>query len=192
MPSKKKKTPIISDYIRQQRFLQIRAYLSPTVLDLGCARGNLLDTNFEIKTYVGVDSRPDFLESAKTNHPNQTFHLINLEYETLSTYIAGRFQTIVMTAILEHLHNASYIMRQLPALLEKNGVIVATTPTPLGHKVHAVGARLGLFYREAAAEHHTIFSKKKLYDLVESHRLQVVHYQTFEFGCNQLIVARGI
>ncbi len=185
----KLRKPLLSNYIRQQRYNMIQPYVSGSVLDVGCGQGYLLDAIPSIKHYVGIDNHPLFLEQAKTRYPKHEFYQIDLEYEIIPEPLQNQqFQTIIMLAILEHLTNPKPILQQLKPLLSNNGIIIITTPTPVGHKVHDFGSRLGLFYREAADDHKSIWNKQQIDSICKHTSLKQSIHQTFQFGCNQLSV----
>lgn len=184
-----RRPPLLSGRIQQRRYALALPYITGAVLDIGCGRASLADRLPTGVRYVGVDHNPAFLESARARHPQHQFYPADLEGPGLPREIGDqRFDTVTLMAVLEHLAQPALILNQLAALLAPGGRVVATTPTPLGHQVHALGAQAGLFYREAAADHKSRLDRRGLTALFERAGLRVIHYRQFELGCNQIIV----
>jgi 2-polyprenyl-3-methyl-5-hydroxy-6-metoxy-1,4-benzoquinol methylase len=183
--------PLLSDYIRQRRYQVASQFIAPTsLLDVGCGQAYLADRLPDLERYVGIDVHPLFLDQAAARYPRHQFYQINVEHDRLPAALDGQtFATITLFALLEHLANAQHILALLSGYLAPGGRIIATTPTPWGHRVHSAGAQLGLFYREAADDHKSIFNRSSLAALFAGAGLQVQHYARFELGCNQVIVA---
>ena len=94
-----------------------------------------------------------------------------------------------MLATIEHLGNPDNIYGELKNLLQPNGRIILTTPTPFGNQIHRIGYRLNLFDIEAARDHKIIYNRSKFEQLFAKHGLRILLHQTFQFWCNQLCVA---
>jgi 2-polyprenyl-3-methyl-5-hydroxy-6-metoxy-1,4-benzoquinol methylase len=184
-----RRPPLLSHAIQRRRYAIALPFISGSVLDIGCGRASLAGLLPSGARYIGVDHNLSFLESSRKRHPHHQFYPADLESQILPDQIRGQsFDTITLMAVLEHLAQPTQILNQLGALLNQNGRVVATTPTPLGHRVHALGARLGLFYREAAADHKSRLNKGSLIQLFQAAGLRVSYYRQFEFGCNQLVI----
>jgi SAM-dependent methyltransferase len=89
-----------------------------TVLDLGCGPGDLvarLSGYFADKFYTGVDLNEDFIKVAK----EQTRTLKNcvFNHADLYEFAQGRYDFIILRAVLQHLNNLDRFMSHLPALL---------------------------------------------------------------------------
>jgi hypothetical protein len=74
----------------------------------------------------------------------------------------------------------------VPALKARSKII-ATTPALYGRRVHDIGAKLGIFSKEAAEEHESFLGKSELFCIAEKQGLSVLAYKRFLFGFNQLI-----
>jgi ubiquinone/menaquinone biosynthesis C-methylase UbiE len=164
-------------------------YIAGQILDIGCGQADLAALIGQPAEYVGLDINPSLLAAGDRRFPQHRFYSADLEARLLPPEVAGRrFDTITLIALLEHLAQPARILDQLAALLGPRGRVVATTPTPLGHRVHRLGAQLGLFYREAVEDHKSILDGATLRQLFQRAGLRVAHYRQFELGCNQLIV----
>jgi 2-polyprenyl-3-methyl-5-hydroxy-6-metoxy-1,4-benzoquinol methylase len=182
--------PLLSGYILQRRYREASAFITPTtLLDIGCGHAYLADGMPALERYVGIDLHTEYLAYAAKRYPQHQFYQIDVEHEQLPAALDGAtFEAITLVALLEHLANPQHIIALLTRYLAPTGRIIATTPTPWGHRVHRLGAQLGLFYQEAADDHKTIFDRASLTGLFSGAGLDILHYATFELGCNQLIV----
>jgi len=180
--------PLLSNTIRGRRYAMALPYIAGRVLDIGCGQADLAGLISQGEEYVGIDINPALLASGQQHYPQHRFYTADLEAQLLPEIAQQTFDTVALIALLEHLAQPAGILDQLAALLSPRGRVVATTPTPLGHRVHRLGAQLGLFYREAVEEHKSILDGAMLKRLFQAAGLRVAHYQQFEFGCNQLIV----
>jgi len=152
------KKPVLSHVLQQRRYQLASPYISRTVLDVGCGQATLADYVPEIETYVGIDTHAGLLQLARQLYPQHCFYQIDLDQHTFPIELAGQqFETITMIALLEHLAHPQCAVQQACRLLTPNGYLVVTTPTPLGHRVHYVGASLGLFYQEAVDEYRLVW-----------------------------------
>jgi 2-polyprenyl-3-methyl-5-hydroxy-6-metoxy-1,4-benzoquinol methylase len=179
--------PLLSNTIRGRRYAMALPYIAGRVLDIGCGQADLAAL-MRGEEYVGIDINPALLASGQQRYPQHRFYTADLETQLLPENARQTFDTIALIALLEHLAQPAGILNQLAALLSRGGRVVATTPTPLGHRVHRLGAQFGLFYREAVEEHKSILDGAVLKRLFHAAGLRVARYQQFEFGCNQLIV----
>jgi 2-polyprenyl-3-methyl-5-hydroxy-6-metoxy-1,4-benzoquinol methylase len=153
------------------------------VLDFGCGSGALLDV-LPLKDYVGVDQDMEALLIAKARHPELHFEPNLPEGE--------RFDTIVGLAVIEHLPDPATTLNALRGCLSPSGRIVFTTPARLADRIHAAGARIGLFSAEAHREHQTIFGRRAMAELARSCGLRVTLARRFLLGLNQLFVLEAI
>ncbi|MBC8163223.1 MAG: class I SAM-dependent methyltransferase [Roseiflexaceae bacterium] len=181
--------PLLSNYIRQRRYAVIRPFLSRDLLDIGCGHGQLASL-LPLDRYVGVDLSTPMLAAAQVRFPQHSFHQADLEAGPLPEDCYDQpFGTITLIALLEHLAHPEKVFANLSRALAPGGYLVATTPTPFGHRVHRLGAQAGLFYREAAEDHKSRLDQRALMLLCNQADLRVMRYQQFEWGCNQLLVA---
>jgi len=183
--------PILSYAIQQRRYQAAVPFISRTVLDIGCGQANLPDFVPPLEMYVGLDVHVGCLQLAQKRYPQHQFYQLDLDRQFFpSELLDQRFQTITMMAILEHLAYPLHSVWQAAELLAPSGYLIVTTPTSLSHRVHQIGAYLGLFYREAVDEHKTVLDRDSLSWLFIAVGLEVVVYKKFQFGCNQLIVGK--
>lgn len=175
---------LLSPWLRRRRFAAASPHIRGRVLDVGCGVGALLDALGLEGRYVGVDRDREARALAEARHPGQPF-LDSLPAE-------GPFDTVVALALLEHLEDPVGDLRAWRPLLAPGGRVVLTTPTALADRVHGVGAALGLFSREAHAEHQTLFDGPSLRAAAAEAGLCVALERRFLLGLNQLFVLEAV
>lgn len=180
--------PLLSPYLQTRRFQAVKPYLIGDVLDLGCGRAELLNWLEPEQSYFGVEGEEDRVADLKAMFSEHTFLACDLDLDRLD--IDKQFDTITMIAVIEHLTNPSNLLRQVPELLRKHGRLVITTPSPLGDRIHQVGARLGLFSMIAVEDHSQIYSPVSLSALLSQFEFEIVRFQRFLWGGNQLFVCK--
>ena len=104
--------------------------------------------------------------------------------------VCTKFDTILITAIIEHLNNPKEILLKSKNCLNQNGTIVITTPSRFTEKIHIIGSSLRLLGRDAEEEHHDLFDLKRMKKIVNSVGMKVVIYKKFAFGFNQLFLIK--
>jgi SAM-dependent methyltransferase len=181
--------PLLSGWLRRQRLKSIAPFVNGDVLDLGCGHAPANDLVPAGRRYVGVDVRSVFASAVEQCRPGAEFYVRDLERDALD--LPGRFDTILMIAIVEHLADPNRVLGQLPGYLAPGGRLLLTTPTPLGHLIHRTGAALGLFYRVAAQEHKSIFTAETLGQQLAKSGLCVADYGQFLLGGNQWFVCKA-
>jgi 2-polyprenyl-3-methyl-5-hydroxy-6-metoxy-1,4-benzoquinol methylase len=179
---------MLSGFLQEQRFQAVIPHLQGSILDLGCGLANLTRYLKPGQPYVGVEGPPEFLEWLTAHRPEYRFYQCNLDQDILT--LNEQFDTITMIAVIEHLKQPAWILRQIPGVSKPGGRLVITTPSPMGDRIHRFGARLGLFSQEAVEEHHSIFSPKKMRAVLTQNGLELISYRRLLFGGNQLFIVR--
>lgn len=180
--------PRLSGYLTHMRMERVVPYVRGDVLDIGCQTGQLRGRAAErVNRYVGIDVSDQALDQARLAHPDCEFRKLNIDDEALD--YDSVFDTIVMSALIEHVFNLKLLGMGLARALRPGGRVVLTTPTPFGNDfVHRLGARLGVFARSAADDHIVIFNRKRLDIFAREVGLQLVEHRFFQLGCNQLAI----
>jgi SAM-dependent methyltransferase len=178
--------PLLSPFLQRQRFHAIHPYLFGDILDLGCGHAEVTQLLEEAQSYIGIEQDVNLISWLEENFPSRKFYQRDLDCEDLD--IPGRFDTILMVALIEHLRNPERLLSQLPGYLKDEGKLVITTPTPFGDRIHRIGARLGFFSMIAVRDHETIYTKTKLRSLLEKNGFALIHHRSFLIGGNQLFV----
>lgn len=180
---------LLTGYLWRQRLTKVRPYLKGRVLDIGCGHAQLIRALSPQQSYTGVEVQADVVERLQAQYPFHRFIAADLN-QGCPALSNGAYDTIVMLAVIEHLHNPETLLDQLGPALADDGRMAITTPTPLGDRILHIGRYIGLFNRERVEEHEKLYNKGELMRLLSEHRFAVEHYATFEFGLNQLVVAR--
>lgn len=188
MQSKGQITGVLSPVLENYRIQQIIHEVSgKRILDYGCGQGKMAE-NLSFTRYVGVDLNKEVIVSAKKNHRNQ-INAFFYDTDEFSNNLE-KFDTIILSAVIEHFDNPKSYLIDLRRRLEKGGEIIITTPSSVGNRILHFGSLFRLFSKEALDEHNVIFSKKDFYTLVPILEMSIIKYKTFEFGLNQLVVFR--
>jgi len=178
---------LLSKFIRKVRTSKIAPYINGSVLDLGCGDAVVLRLfSQKIKTYYGVEYDCQRIEKLKRSFPQHNFSCADLDEGSFAFSL--KFDAILLLAVIEHVFNQKHLFNQILKNLKSDGVIIITTPTPLGDLVHRIGAKLGLFARSADDHHITIYNKRRFKVLADYFNLKIITYKRFALGCNQLVV----
>lgn len=180
--------PLLTPFLMQQRRKAILPYVHGDILDLGCGLAQVSQAVQAGQRYIGIENREEFVTWLRRRYPQHTFLQRDLEQETID--LEHHFDTVIMGAIIEHLKRPGFLLRQIPGCLKPGGRLVITTPTPLGDKIHRLGARLGLFSMDAVEEHQKIYDRGTLAGLLAQYDFSATHYQHFLLGGNQLLVCQ--
>ncbi|MBN1456612.1 MAG: class I SAM-dependent methyltransferase [Sedimentisphaerales bacterium] len=178
---------LLSKHIRMVRINKTSPYVKGSVLDLGCGDAIVLKIfGDKIERYCGVEYDQKRVERLKAENPEHEFICRDLEEDPLGLDIS--FDTIFLTAVIEHIFNQKHLMQEILKSLKPDGKIIITTPTLFGDMVHRIGSKVGLFASSADDHHIIIYSRKRFEVLAKAFGLKILSYQTFEFRCNQLVV----
>lgn len=179
---------LLSRYLAEKRFAMISPYINGDVLDVGCQEGQLKQkAGTPIKSYTGIDVSEEAIARARTAHPDASFQVFDIDKAPLP--FTDAFDTIILSALIEHVFNLRTLGEGLAQALRSGGRIVLTTPTPFGNDfIHRIGSGLGLFSKAAVEDHIVIFNKKRCDIFAREFGLRVKEHRLFQFGCNQLAV----
>ncbi len=177
-------TGFLSPFLRRRRLAAVSQHLHGRVLDYGCGVGYLANL-VPPDLYVGVDIDLDSIKIARVHHPQHCFHVVEENADH------GVFDTLVAAAVIEHLPAPEDVLKSWAGMLAPGGRIVLTTPDPHLEWVHELGAKLGLFSKEADDEHVTRIEKSALNEFCKTTGLKLIDYRRFLLGANQLAVLQA-
>ena len=183
---------LFSPFLRKQRYEAALPHIKGDVLDLGCGITALpeflANRKIRINSYTGIDVSEDAVRQSRSAFPQHRFYALNLEQDNLPQ--ADKFDTILMLAVIEHIKNPKNALAQCLQHLKDGGLLVITTPTPLGNTIHRLGSKINLTSKEAAEEHCNIYSEQALKALMESSGFETVRYKKLELCLNQSIACK--
>ena len=172
---------LLSPFLQSRRIAAAAPYVRGSVLDVGCGASGELARRCSPETYLGLDIDPAKVARAAARMPEFRF--------TTEWPVAKRFDTVAGLAVIEHLPEPGDFLERLAVSVEPGGGrVVLTTPAPRYAFVHAAGAAMGVFSREAAAEHQELLDRRAISLLAQQVGLRVTVARSFLFGANQLFV----
>jgi 2-polyprenyl-3-methyl-5-hydroxy-6-metoxy-1,4-benzoquinol methylase len=138
-----------------------------------------------------VDSNPVIVSNMTRLYPDRRF--INRDVTEQVDELEGeRFDTVVSLAVIEHLLEPEKLLENARRHLGDGGLLVITTPTPFGEKVHRLLERLSLAHPGIGERHHSVLTRKELGEIAGNTGFRVREHRLFEAGCNQLLVAERV
>ncbi len=179
---------LLSRFIANQRYSKIEPYIRGNLLDLGCNNAQILQKHrYRITHYVGIERSPGHVAALSNKYPEAHFIQRDLDCDRLE--LDKKFDCILMIALIEHLFNQKFIMEEVSQSLTPGGIVVITTPTPLGNDiVHRLGSYLGLFAKSAIDDHIIIYNRHRFKILAREVNLRVKKHIYFQMYCNQLTI----
>lgn len=180
---------LLSKYLQKKRLIEVmyRIYQVKKkkidLLDFGCGDCFLLKYLDNTKyNYTGYDINNVLLEEIRNRDKK-----INLTNKIDN----GKYDVIVLSAVIEHLSDPMKTVSKLKLnLRDSNSIIIITTPNKYFDFIHEIGAKLGFFSKEAAEEHHIMFSKNDLFNFAKKINFEVIFFKYFLFYANQILVIK--
>lgn len=180
---------LLSPWLRRARLAAVRDRLAGRVLDYGCGVGELA-RSVAPERYLGVDVDPASVASAAARFPRHRFATVDPGGAWLDSLENARFDTLVLLAVLEHVPEPASLLRRLARHLDPDGRILITAPAPSLEWAHRLGARAGLFSREASEEHASAIDLPRLGPIAQAAGIELLEHRRFLMGANQLFVLR--
>lgn len=144
-----------------------------TVLDIGCGAGTLCLYLAHKGYYVtGIDISEKAIKECKEsaavlNLSNKTKFLIG-NFQT--NKIAKKFDLIIFTEVIEHLENDKLALKKIHDLLNKNGLLILSTPSQ-----NAPLYRLGLLTKfDRDVGHLRRYKLKELSELIQGQGFKII------------------
>lgn len=154
------------------------------VCDLGCGEGKLLrkikDKN---KKLIGIDIRTRNRNEGGIKFMNHDLNNdLPLENDSVDC--------ILSLAILEHLYDYNKNLKECYRVLKDKGILILTTPAPNSKWIIEFLGKLNLLDNELIREHKNYFNIKELEKILVGHGFSQIDSKKFEFGFNNLVVAK--
>lgn len=96
------------------------------ILDIGCAKGEFLNTLSNSYKKYGVEINNDGYSFVKKHYPHITIYNQKIDSKEFDTNQS--FDIIVMWHVLEHINNPNTFLKALYKLLSKDGILVLEIP----------------------------------------------------------------
>jgi len=180
---------LFSNFLQKQRTKKALPYLNGRILDLGCGEGNIIKYVGN-KSYVGIDINRKKVE--KLSSKFHSFKFIVADLNSGQIFLKEKVDTVLMLALIEHLKDPAKIFFLLKQVMREDSLLIITTPSKLGGKIHELGAKLGLFSSEASKEHEKIYSFEEMKELLEKNGFYIELFSEFEFGLNQFFLVKRL
>jgi len=163
------------------------------ILDIGSWTG-AISNEFYIRGYKNIDCLE--ICSAACELGKQTFSGLNFINDSVYKYTTNKkYNVIIASEILEHLHNPLSIIDKLRDMLTPNGVLIATIPTPYatfkdGADEHIIGIekedleRLGsveVIKSDENWEWNAVVIKSK-YEMQSKYRIHLLGFPNYKIG----------
>jgi 2-polyprenyl-3-methyl-5-hydroxy-6-metoxy-1,4-benzoquinol methylase len=148
------------------RFSKVKGLLNGDVLDFGGNDGEL----------------EQFVKGSYT--------LVNYDHTLM---YGKKFDVIILLAVIEHIdveevHRLFNVFRNL---LNDNGIIVLTTPTPQSKWLLEMLAHLNILDKQNIEEHKHYWNRDDIYELANRNGFSVKTYNQFQAGFNQFSIFTG-
>ena len=155
------------------------------VLDIGCYQGEFLASlGDRIGPSIGLDPL-----APETTNPR--FRLLAEPFREPLPFEKAFFNAVVMLATLEHIRDVDPLARECHRLLQPNGRIIITVPSPRVDQVLHVLRFIRLVDGMSLEEHHG-FNPLHTVDLFTRHGFELEHHRRFQLGLNHLFVFRKL
>jgi 2-polyprenyl-3-methyl-5-hydroxy-6-metoxy-1,4-benzoquinol methylase len=172
--------------LRRERFRKAIHYLNGRILDYGCGTGGLANY-VPPERYRGVEPDPLSLQQAQSRFPDHRFSPPPPDE-------SERFESVIALAVVEHVRDTVEFLHRLATYLSDSpdARLIITTQHPSLRFIYTVGSNLGLFSKHAYEEHIQLLDYAKMKAAGSSAGLELVFYQRFLLGANQLAVFKKV
>ncbi len=177
---------IFSPFLRKQRYVQAKKYVPKRakLLDIGCGSGGFSHYVPKSVSYFGIDAQLRWPKKIKN------FGVAKIGKKYPMFVQEDSFDCIVSLAVIEHLSDPLILITESQKYLKNNGVLILTTPHPIGRFWHDYGAKIGWFSHEASEEHEQFIDLRFMNKMLNGTKMKLINYRRFLFGFNQIFVLK--
>lgn len=160
------------------------------ILDLGCGYNGYFLANIhsrfpELEEAVGVD----LSVNENFNVPKITLVPGNLNEKL--PFADETFDVVFSSAVLEHLEDYEFALKEMHRVINNNGRLFLTTPAPSAKPVlEFLSYKLGLIEEHEIRDHKKYFSRKELRSLFMKLGYREIRVTPFQFGLNTIAVCK--
>lgn len=145
-------------------------------LDVGCGLGKTsayLKSKYKIKETVGIEYVPEIAQAAKANIDR--VYSLSVDQDELP-FSKDEFDLILLADILEHLVDPWIVLKNLTSYLNKDGLVLISTPNVQHFRIFLNLIKGKWEYKEAGVldkTHLRFFTKKSLIELLSIADLEI-------------------
>lgn len=181
--------PVLS-YLRISKVERyINKYSNPTLLDIGCGQKHLLLNRIKnnINKGYGIDENI-------TSKSFQNITIINKNVENGIPFLNNEIDVITILAVLEHLNNPVFILREIERVLKPGGMLLMTVPSIWSKPVlEFLAFKLGIVDPVQIKTHKTYYNYKLIMGLFSNiEKLVIKKHQYFQIFMNNFVVGEKI
>ncbi|MGA3287067.1 MAG: glycosyltransferase [Bacteroidota bacterium] len=122
-----------------ERLLQFLVTPRSSVLEIGCATGDLLHA-VQPTEGVGVDISPAMIQLAQQKHPHLIFHVMNAEELSLDQ----KFDYVIMSDLVGHLYDIQLALEKAHTVMRPRSRLIITYYNFLWEPVLLLAERIGI------------------------------------------------
>ena len=116
-------------WMKEKTNLLIKLFDGEKIVEVGCGNGLLLKNFPRDKfDFIGIDFSKGNLEQAKKENPDLDFYQADLTNESSWSEHKNKFDTVLCSEVIEHIHDDGLALTILHSLLKPNGTLVVTVP----------------------------------------------------------------
>ena len=161
-------------------------------LDIGCGESRITKLLKHDVHYTGVDCNRVLIKNLQKRFKMTGYRFVLADLEKEEIPLEHQFNSILMLAFIEHVNNPVNVIKECARLLADNGLLVITTPTPLGDKLLRILISITNPFSNSQVErpHEHLYDKEQMRKLFETSGLIITRYRKFDFGANQIYIAQ--
>ena len=180
------KVYLLEPILQYLRILKVSPFFvnNGVFVDIGCDEPAVLLNTVKknMNKCIGID-----IAVSPKKYENVAIHQQNIQKKIdLPSSIAN---TVTMLAVLEHMEYPEQIVNESCRILQKNGVLLITVPSPRSEPFLNIFSKLKLVRPDMIEQHHNYFSKNDLKSICKKAGFSQVYVQGFEFGLNNFVRA---
>lgn len=162
-------------FITPHRILKTKKYIqtnSPIILDVGAGShsASIAKKWWPTCVYHGIDIIKDYNNDAEDLALMDELYLMDLTKLQFQTIPNNHFDIIIMSHIIEHLHNGDEVIEGLLSKLKVGGIIYIEYPSFKSTKLPSMRETLNFFDDET---HCRIYSVKELFNLLMQNNFNI-------------------